>query len=115
MDSLKTLLSTEHLQRRYQDWKLEAGSEEPTLIALFGQWNAGKSSLVNALLDRPELVPTGPTPEPGLCVVAVSSGTPVTARSTPVMSLVYLRRINDTTPPYVGSGVVPRRSGRTIA
>ena len=41
----------------------------------------------------------GPNLDPGLFVVAVSSGTPVTARSTPVMSLVYLRRMNDTTPP----------------
>ncbi|HCH61588.1 MAG TPA: hypothetical protein DFR83_02205, partial [Deltaproteobacteria bacterium] len=78
MDSLKTLLSTEHLQRRYHDWKLEAGDEEPTLIALFGQWNAGKSSLVNALLDSPELVPTGPTPETGLPVV-ISGGSRASA------------------------------------
>ena len=40
----------------------------------------------------------GPNRAPGRLVVAVSSGTPVTAISTPASSCVYLRRMNETTP-----------------
>ena len=40
----------------------------------------------------------GPKRVPGRLVVAVSSGTPVTATSTPLRSFVYLRRMNDVTP-----------------
>jgi hypothetical protein len=45
----------------------------------------------------------GPKRAPGRFVVAMSRGTPETATSTPVRSLVYFRRMNDKTPAKVFS------------
>ncbi len=73
MDDLRSLLSSSHLRRRYEAWRLDDTTEAATVIVLYGQWNAGKSSLINALLDAPDLLPTGPTPETGL-PVAITFG-----------------------------------------
>jgi hypothetical protein len=51
------------------------------------------------MIDDAARIARGPKRAPGRLVVAVSSGTPMTATSTPLMSRVYLRRMNDSTPP----------------
>ena len=37
-------------------------ADHPYLIVLMGPYNAGKSSIINALLGTPDLLPVGPTP-----------------------------------------------------
>ncbi len=54
--------------------------------------------LSHAMIDDAARIARGPNRAPGRLVVAVSSGTPVTATSTPVRSLVYLRRMNEVMP-----------------
>jgi hypothetical protein len=51
------------------------------------------------MIDEAARIALGPNLAPGRLVVAVSSGMPVTATSTPLMSLVYLRRMKDSAPP----------------
>ena len=60
-----------------------------------------------AIIDEALRIARGPKRAPGRLVVAVSNGTPMTATSTPSRAVTYLRRMNEVTPPYVGSGVVP--------
>ena len=73
MDELWSLLSSPHLRQRYGTWHLDDANEAATLLVFYGQWNAGKSSLINAVLDTCDLLPTGPTPETGL-PVAITFG-----------------------------------------
>jgi GTPase SAR1 family protein len=44
---------------------LSARYEDPLRLAIVGEFNAGKSALINALLGRPGLIPEGATPTTG--------------------------------------------------
>jgi hypothetical protein len=46
--------------------ELKARYEEPFRLAVVGEFKAGKSALINALLGRPSLVPEGTTPTTGV-------------------------------------------------
>ena len=54
--------------------------------------------LSQAMMVDAARIARGPNLAPGRLVVAVSSGTPLTTRSTPLRSRVYLRRMNETAP-----------------
>lgn len=97
MTTLLPLLTDEEIRSHFISWGLDSPDSGVTTVVVHGAWNAGKSSLVNALTDTQDLLPTGPTPDTAVITVVSHSPTlrmsvDIDGREYPITSHSDLKR-----------------------